>query len=192
MIGDLAKEANAQNTRSEPIQSRAYISLNNELLKDGDNPSNNKDIRATNFVYYIKYKPSYLTKYKTKPFVLVSDVIYGGKIRFNSFNFLKEVAKRDKSVKWLLDNCDFDPYLLAVAKCNYDMVIYVPFNAGKYRRKLVKQQDYQTRRLYQDKCYSYFKEPSVTMAERELSLQMRAYHNQAALTDEERKKYAND
>lgn len=192
MIGDLAKEANAQNTRSEPIQSRAYISLEGKLLKDGDTPLNNKNIRATDFMYYLKYKPSYLTKYKSKPFVLISDLLDGGKVRFGTFKSLQGLANEDSGLEWLLRNCDFDPYLLSVAKSNYNLPISVPFNVAKYQKKLEKQQDQETAKLYNDNCYSYFKEPSVTTAEQELSLQIRAYHNQAALTDEERKKYAND
>ena len=160
MIGDLSVKALAENSQRDSIQKRALINLNSEPLKDGDFPTAQGDLRLTDLMYYVKYLPSQLKQYYTRPFIIVGDLFPGRKIRTTSYDYTKLIANDSKVVKWIIENSDLSQAHFDEARANIQMAIPFYVDPVKYAKKL------REKKGEPDSKYSMFREPIVAKADR--------------------------
>lgn len=164
MLGDLAKRAVAEDRQFERLSSRGSVNINNIPIKENEYPTSLEgDIKNTNFCYYIKYKPSLQTKYKTMPFIIVADILPTTKLRFSDYSFLMSLAKKNKHLKWLIDNTDFSEELVSISRENIELPIYLHFNYVEYTKK-IKQQILEETGEWPK--YSIFRELNLAKADR--------------------------
>lgn len=136
MIGDLGNRAIIENSVSLNLFPRARININSIPVVDGDNPMDNRDIKSTDLLYTVKYKPFHSGKKAKVPFCLNADILGTSNFRFSDYDDFVRKAENDKVLKWILENCEFTPKLLEIAKANIMLGITVPFNAVKYCERI--------------------------------------------------------
>ena len=129
----------------------ALINLNSRPILRDDLLDHNPDVRLSNLLFYVKYKP--VIKYKriagtsgtpyygdtTRPYLLTSDFLSNTSLRFRNFSELKKIAEENKEVAFILKYTNLDKKLLEIARVNMDVAINVTFNYVKYD-KVIKEQ----------------------------------------------------
>ena len=136
MIGDLGNRAIIENPGSLNLFPRARININSVPVKSGDNTMDNRDIKSTDLLYTIKYKPYHSGKKAKVPFCINVDFFESSNFRFADYDDLMQKAENDKSLKWVVENCDITPELLELAKTNIMLGIPIPFDVVKYSKKI--------------------------------------------------------
>lgn len=164
MLGDLERLAIAEDRKRVTLSPRGTVNINKIPLKENDYPTELKgDIKNTNFCYYIKYKPSPDKKNFGKPFIIVADILPSAKLRFVNYAYLKNYAKKNKHLQWILDNTDLSEELVTLAGENLDLAIYLHFDYVGYANML-KEQIYKETGVWPK--YSVFRELNVAKADR--------------------------
>ena len=137
MIGDRGKEVIA-NARLLTNPTRILVNLNPQLLKLGETPDMNPNLVYTTGLYNLTYrKLTHTGALNKKKFCLRYD--FGkGFVKFDSYKELKEQAKTNEHVRFLLEYTNLQPYMLAIALCNEAMQIPVCFDMCKYDKKVRK------------------------------------------------------
>lgn len=137
MIGDNAREVIA-NARLLSNPTRMLVNINPQLLKLCETPETNPDLVYTTGLYNLTYrKITHTGAINRKKFCLRYD--FGkGYVKFESFRELKEQAKTNEHVRFLLEYTNLQPYMLAIALCNESMQIPVCFDICKYDKKIRK------------------------------------------------------
>lgn len=162
MIKDMARGALAESTFQKSIFTRAKVNIYDIKLKNGDEPSTNPHIKLTNMNYYVKYSPKPF-KAKGKPFILVSDILKNGRMRFSGWEVLEHMSKTDPEIQWLFRNTPLCKEHLIVAGENIDMVIPFSLNIPEYEKK-IRAQFAEEEKSY--KYFSVFRTPQENETER--------------------------
>lgn len=139
MIGDLANQVRAEiaaQNRSFSIQKRALVNLKSLPLKEGETPLTNPDLRYTDLNVWVKYKPAVSTQFREKPYVVISDLFPGKKVRVKNWMGFLKLGQKAPEAKWIIDNCDINIGTFGVARGHIEMRIPVGFNACKYLDKI--------------------------------------------------------
>ena len=136
MLGDLGNRAIIENSGKTNLFPRARININSLPVKEGDNPMFDRDIKSTDLYYTIKYKPFHSGKRALVPFCINADILGVANFRFSSYEDFVEKAEDNKVLKWILENCDFTPELLEIAKANIMLGIPIPFDVVKYCKRI--------------------------------------------------------
>jgi hypothetical protein len=105
-----------------------------------DNCLGNPDLRFTNGTYELIYRPisKQYTNSKEKPFVVRCDMLKGSKLRVKNYEGLKEIAKKDPVVAWILKWTTLNKDLFNVAKQHYFLPITFTIKYVEYRNHLQK------------------------------------------------------
>lgn len=135
MIKDLALGGLAEKTLRQSLFPHAIIDLRFLPIKNEQTPAENPYLRYTNFTYYVRFAPK-PHKGKGKPFLIVSDILKSGKIRFKNWDWIIAFAKKQEDLAWLLENTTLCKELLDIAHQNIDMNIPFYFDIIKYDNKL--------------------------------------------------------
>lgn len=137
MIGDRAKGV-ITNVRHLTNPTRMLININPQLLKLGETPDQNPDLVYTTGLYNLTYRRlTHTGAINKKRFCLRFD--FGkGYVKFESLKELKEQAKTNEHVRFLLEYTNFDSHMLDIALCNEAMQIPVSFDMCKYDKKVRK------------------------------------------------------
>lgn len=136
MIKDLARDAMAESTAKSPILTRAIISFNYNIIRPGENPLNNPDLRYTSFEYHIKYCPK-LFHDKKRHFVINADIFSRGRLRFADYQDLLEQRKKNPALNWMLGFVDFSPEIIQLAKDHVDLPIKLKVDMVELKNKIV-------------------------------------------------------
>ena len=135
MIGDNARGLIA-NARLLTNPTRILVNVSGpKLLKAGDTPETNPDLVYTTGLYNLTYRRlTHTGAINKKKFCLRYD--FGqGYVKFESLKELKEQAKTNEHVRFLLEYTNLQSYMLAIALCNESMQIPVVFDMCKYDKK---------------------------------------------------------
>lgn len=137
MIGDNARRVIAD-VRLLTNPTRILLNINPQLLKLGETPETNPDLVYTTGLYNITYRRLTHTGAKNmKKFCLRYD--FGkGFVKFDSLKELKEQAKTNDHVRFLLEYTNLQSHMLDIALCNESMQIPVCLDMCKYDRKVRK------------------------------------------------------
>ena len=152
MIGGKAEQiAVAATGAKKASYTHAFVDLNSVPVYQSDLLNVNPDVRCTNFLFYVKYKPIVMVKpiqgtsgtpYQRKTdkhYVIVTNFMNRKSLRFRNFSELKSLAKTDKEVAFLLEYTDINEGMLKTARQLLDFPIYFTFNYAKYD-KIIKEQ----------------------------------------------------
>lgn len=149
MIGGKAEQiAVAATGAKKAVFTHALINLNSVPVYRSDLLNVNPDVRCTNFLFYVKYKPVIPnnkiyglsgTPYQRKTdkhYVIVTTFMRRKSLRFKNFFELKQLAKTDKEVAFLLEYTNLDEKMLATARQLLDFPIYFTFDYNRYDRMI--------------------------------------------------------
>ena len=152
MIGGKAEQiAVAATGAKKAVFTHALINLNSVPVYRSDLLNVNPDVRCTNFLFYVKYKP--VVSYKQihglkgipyqrktdKHYVIVTTFLRRKSLRFRNFHELKGLAENDKEVGFLLKYTNLKEKMLATARQLLDFPIYFTFDYNKYDRMIREQ-----------------------------------------------------
>ena len=143
MLGDMAKKGVTEHKGRSPFFPHALININAIPLKETESPLTNRDLRFSDCHDYIKYLPSWLKKNNGKGFMLVTDLIPNGKIRFGSWEELMSNERFKKEIAWLLKFSKLSEYHLELAEQNPSVPIYLSTDMcmyDKYLRDMVEKE----------------------------------------------------
>ena len=137
MIGDRARVAIAD-ARLLTNPTRILLNINPQLLKLGETPETNPDLVYTTGLYNLTYRRlTHTGALNKKRFCLRFD--FGkGYVKFDSLKELKEQAKTNDHVRFLLEYTNLQPHMLNIAVCNESMQIPVSLDMCKYDKKVRK------------------------------------------------------
>jgi hypothetical protein len=136
MLGDMGKKVVTEHKGRSPFFPRICINLNALPLGEYETPFTNRDLRFTQLRDYFKYVPATTHKAKDKPFMLITDLIPNGKIRFGTWEELISNKQFEKEIAWLLKFSDMRPELLEIAEQNMQVAIYIYTDVYKYDKYL--------------------------------------------------------
>ena len=149
MIGGRAEQiAVAATGAKKAIFTHAIISLDSVPVYRSDLLSANPNIRCTNFLFYVKYKPVIAnnkiyglngTPYQRKTdkhYVIVTSFMKRKSLRFKNISELKRLAKTDKEVAFLLEYTNLSEEMLTTARQLMDFPIYFTFDYARYDRMI--------------------------------------------------------
>lgn len=164
MIGDLSRDAIAEDAKYLPLGIRALVNINNIPLKEGDCPTSNYgDIKYTNFDYYLKFRPRAERRFEGQIFFIVADILPSQKIRFKNWEYLLSLTKKNKHLKWLIENTDLCKEKIDLAFENLNLKIQINFDQVKYSNML-KQQIFEETGEWPK--YSMYREVGLAKADR--------------------------
>lgn len=164
MLGDLGRRALAEDVEYLPLGTRALVNINNIPLKEGDCPTSSyDDIRYTDFEYYIKFKPRAEQRFEGQSFFIVADILPSQKLRFKSWEYLLTLTKKNKHLKWLIENTDLCKEKIDLAFENLNLPIRVNFDQVKHSNML-KQQIFEQTGEWPN--YSMYREVGLAKADR--------------------------
>lgn len=135
MIGDRARGVIA-NARLLTNPTRILVNINPQLLKVGETPDTNPNLVYTTGLYNLTYRRlTHTGAVNKKKFCLRFD--FGkGYVKFDSLKELKEQAKTNEHVRFLLEYTNLESYMLSIALLNESMQIPVCFDMCKYDKKV--------------------------------------------------------
>ena len=135
MIGDRAREF-ITNTRLLTNPTRILVNINPQLLVAGETPETNPNLVYTTGLYSLTYRRlTHTGALNKKRFCLRFD--FGkGFVKFDSLKELREQAKSNDHVRFLLEYTNLQSYMLAIALLNESMQIPVCFDMCKYDKKV--------------------------------------------------------
>ena len=135
MIGDKGKKI-ISDARLLTHPTRILVNIEPQLLKLGETPDLNPNLVSTTGLYNITYRRlTHTGAINKKKFCFRFD--FGkGYVKFDSYKELKEQAKTNEHVRFLLEYTNFEPYMLSIALCNESMQIPVVFDICKYDKKV--------------------------------------------------------
>ena len=149
MIGGKAEQIAVTATGAKKaIFTHAIISLDSVPVYRKDLLNANPDIRCTNFLFYVKYKPVIFNKQiygltgtpyqrKTdKHYVIVTNFMRRKSLRFKNIPELKRLAKTDKEIAFLLKYTNLDEDKLITARQLMEFPIYFTFDYARYDRMI--------------------------------------------------------
>lgn len=145
-IGDRAREENIVSSETKQIFRRVTVNIHGKSLEGVtfDNCLGNPDLRFTNGTYELIYRPISKQREhaKEKPFVIRCDMLQGAKIRVRSYEALKEIAKDNPVVAWILKWTTLNKDLFNVAKQHFMLPITFTIKYVEYRNHLQKLEPY--------------------------------------------------
>lgn len=139
MLGDKNRDVLAENSLKFPFFTRALLDLNSVPLNDDKIPTVDNDLVYSNLQIYITYKPYAFKKYRDRPYILFSDMLKHQNldvVRFSSLEHLRELAKENKDIAFILKWCTIEEEHLKLAYELAEIKIPVYFNVVKYRTHL--------------------------------------------------------
>lgn len=164
MIGDLSRDAIAEEKTYLSFAPRAMVNINNIPLKEGDCPTSTyDDIQYTNFEYYVKFKPRAEQRFEGQNFIIVADILPSKKLRFKNWEYLLSLTKKNKHLKWLIENTDICKEKIDLAFENLDLSIRINFDQVKHSNMLKQQIFEQTGEWPK---YSMYREATIAKADR--------------------------
>lgn len=168
MLGDRVRDANINvtilNSVKKPIVARCHFDLNSVPVKEGDYPTEENDIVYSDLIYRVVYKPSYKENKQHVPYMLECDMFEGKYFRFADMEDLKEKAKTDKRIAFLLRWTNLNEGLLIQAKQLLQVRLPICFNTVKYERYL---KDIVEKETGVRPEYSMLKNPNISEVEKE-------------------------
>lgn len=162
MLGDIAREATAECMTRLPLQSRATVRLDGKPLEKNESPATNLVYKYTNGQYYIKYKPPITKSLQGKNFVIIADILSGGKIRVSDPVMFEYMKCGCPEIDWILKYTNYDRELFEIARTNIQLAVPFCIDMAKYSRMLKKQVEAETG-VYPR--YSMFRDVDVAKAE---------------------------
>lgn len=140
MLGDRVRDANIGvtilNSVKKPLVARCHFDLNSVPVKEGDFPTEDNDIVYSDLIYRVVYKPSFKDCKQNEPYMLECDMFEGKYFRFADMEDLKEKAKTDKRIAFLLRWTNLNEGLLIQAKQLLQVRLPICFNTVEYERYL--------------------------------------------------------
>lgn len=136
MIGDGVTAC----SNKKQLQPRMVISLKEIRPKKGENTQNNRDLRFTNGIFYVRYKPSANKSFARKPFVICNDLLTspGSTIRVVDYEDFLKCADKNEEMRWIVRNTTHSKELFEMARNNLQQAIPLMFDTVKYAKKVNK------------------------------------------------------
>lgn len=131
MIGDNALETTIINTRKRRFSTRAIIDVRGKNLVDESLPGQNRNLRYSSLVWFIKYKP----RNGKDDFILVTDIIKGS-VHFASYEDLVGKKEKYKNLGFVLAHTNLSPELIEIAKNNIALTIPLGFDYVGYEKEV--------------------------------------------------------
>lgn len=135
-IKEIYNKAIIENTLCPRNFARAYISLKNTRTDNIENNlAKNEDLRLTNWVYFVKYKP----ERKVKPYMVNADVMVpneGHLRRYRSYEEFEKMGQIDEGIKWIIENTNVSKEMFEIAKENPYMNIPISIDIVKYTERI--------------------------------------------------------
>lgn len=163
----MATRVIAEEISVHALQPRVVINLFGEPIpEDTFYPTSDPAIVRTNLEYHVRYAPSANRQFKHRPYVLFSDIIIrpnkSQKVRFKDLDELRERAKKELCLDFILRFTNLDENLLNIARTNFGCIIPVAFDIVKYDKMMKEKKG-----LPQDSKEPMFKDKKMVLAEQE-------------------------
>lgn len=158
MIGDKARELIMEHDSGRSLNPRILLNLDIQFPKPGDNPIENRRFFYTNGFYVLKYIPVRRNLSKRKDFLLMGDIIDNRKLRVADYEELKEIAKKNERINFLLKWSNISETTFKIAKEHFNLAIPFAFNVIKYYNYIYKDEKKEKK--------SVFREPGLNESEK--------------------------